>query len=85
MPLELITRTFWGYRCLRCEHVWEPRGLVVKVPGEKPEESNDPPRICPSCKSPYFDKERTRPEPPNKKKRAPITTKAPAPTKAKRR
>jgi len=31
-----------GYRCERCKHVWVPR-------------DKDIPRICPSCKSPYWD------------------------------
>jgi hypothetical protein len=35
----------WGYRCERCGHEWVPRG-------------DEPPRICPSCKSPYFDRMR---------------------------
>jgi len=35
-----------GFKCLRCPHEWVPR---------KPDQ---PPRVCPSCKSPYWDKER---------------------------
>lgn len=31
-----------GYRCERCDHEWVPRG-------EKE------PRVCPKCKSPYWD------------------------------
>jgi hypothetical protein len=34
-----------GYRCARCGHVWVPR---------KPEH----PRVCPRCKSPFWDRER---------------------------
>lgn len=30
-----------GYRCLRCEHEWLPR-----INGE--------PKVCPRCKSPYW-------------------------------
>lgn len=32
-------------KCLRCDHKWSPR---------RPEK----PRICPKCKSPYWDKAR---------------------------
>jgi predicted Zn-ribbon and HTH transcriptional regulator len=33
-----------GYRCERCGHEWRPRN--------KKEE----PKVCPKCKSPYWDK-----------------------------
>ena len=32
-----------GYRCERCDHEWLPR--------DKTQE----PRVCPKCKSPYWD------------------------------
>ena len=32
-----------GYRCERCSHEWVPR------------ESDQEPRVCPKCKSPYWD------------------------------
>jgi DNA-directed RNA polymerase subunit RPC12/RpoP len=35
-----------GYRCERCDHEWVPR--------DKDEE----PRVCPKCKSPYWNKPR---------------------------
>lgn len=35
----------WGYRCERCGHEWLPR-----QEGE--------PRVCPKCKSPYWDRPR---------------------------
>ncbi|CAG0980929.1 hypothetical protein ANRL2_02433 [Anaerolineae bacterium] len=35
------------YRCLRCEHRWSPK-----------KQGSEPPRICPKCKSPYWDKPR---------------------------
>ena len=35
----------WGYRCERCGHKWIPR-------------EEKPPRVCPHCKSPYWDKQR---------------------------
>lgn len=31
----------WGYRCERCDHEWVPR-------------SDNEPRVCPRCKSPYW-------------------------------
>lgn len=34
--------TLAGYRCERCDHEWTPRGK-----GEEP-------RVCPKCKSPYW-------------------------------
>ena len=39
-----IKLTVPGYRCERCRHEWVPR---------KPDEH---PRVCPKCKSPYWDK-----------------------------
>jgi len=38
-----------GYRCERCSHVWVARGK---------REPDDLPIICPSCKSPYWNKPR---------------------------
>jgi hypothetical protein len=34
-----------GYRCVRCGHEWIPR-------------KDDHPRVCPKCKSPFWDRER---------------------------
>ncbi len=31
-----------GFRCERCEHEWVPR------------DKNEEPRVCPKCKSPYW-------------------------------
>ena len=31
-----------GYRCERCNHIWVPRDEEI-------------PRVCPKCKSPYWD------------------------------
>lgn len=39
-----------AYRCERCSHVWIPRGKLT-------------PKICPKCKTPYWDRPR-RPHPP---------------------
>jgi len=36
-----------GYRCERCGHEWVPRGDVSVEP-----------RVCPKCKSPYWDRQR---------------------------
>jgi putative FmdB family regulatory protein len=38
----------WGYRCTRCGHEWLPR-------------SDAAPKNCPHCKSPYWDKPRSKP------------------------
>jgi len=37
--------TLEGYKCERCSHIWFPRG-------------KEGPRVCPKCKSPYWDKPR---------------------------
>lgn len=39
-------REVWVFSCHRCPHVWCPR--VVERP----------PRVCPKCKSPYWDRPR---------------------------
>jgi DNA-directed RNA polymerase subunit RPC12/RpoP len=39
----------WGYRCERCNHEWVPR------------EKDQEPKVCPHCKSPYWDKPRQTP------------------------
>jgi hypothetical protein len=39
--------TVMGFRCERCAHEWIPRGGV-----------EDEPKVCPSCKSPYWSKPR---------------------------
>ncbi len=36
----------WGYRCERCGHEWVPRN------------EKDEPRVCPKCKSPYWNRPR---------------------------
>jgi len=35
-----------GFRCARCGHEWVPR-------------KNETPRVCPKCKSPFWDRERS--------------------------
>jgi len=37
-----------GFKCERCGHEWLPRN------------HEDRPRVCPKCKSPYWDKPRKR-------------------------
>ena len=39
--------TVMGFRCERCGHEWIPRGGA-----------EDEPRVCPNCKSPYWNKAR---------------------------
>jgi len=34
-----------GFQCERCDYQWAPRG-------------DQPPRVCPKCKSPYWDRPR---------------------------
>ncbi len=38
----MVRVQLWGYRCERCEHEWVPR------------DKNNEPRVCPKCKSPYW-------------------------------
>lgn len=35
-----------GFQCERCNHQWAPRGKVHE------------PRVCPKCKSPYWNRPR---------------------------
>lgn len=35
----------WGFQCERCGHEWLPR-------------TGEEPRVCPKCKSPYWNKPR---------------------------
>jgi len=37
----------WGWRCERCEHTWVPR-----------EQNAEEPKVCPKCKSPYWNRPR---------------------------
>lgn len=46
--------TLWGLRCLRCEHVWVPRGIDQEINDSKPPADPTPQlrvRMCPKCKS----------------------------------
>ena len=43
--------TIWAYTCERCGHDSVPREITQA------------PRVCPKCKSPYWDRPRQRPTP----------------------
>ena len=43
--MALIPITLLGFRCERCAHEWIPRGGV-----------EDQPRVCPKCRSPWWDR-----------------------------
>lgn len=47
MAMVKILKMF--LECLRCGHKWIPRGI-------KPKNGEVDIRICPKCKSPYWDK-----------------------------
>jgi predicted Zn-ribbon and HTH transcriptional regulator len=38
----------WGYRCERCDHEWVPR------------DKDQEPKVCPKCKSAYWDTPRQK-------------------------
>lgn len=60
MAMGLVKITMWGYRCTRCAHSWFPRGLEQPEDGKKPPDPEPEPRVCPKCKSPYWNVERQR-------------------------
>jgi predicted Zn-ribbon and HTH transcriptional regulator len=43
---QMVNIEMKGYRCYRCEHEWVPRN------------KDQAPRVCPKCKSPYWDRPR---------------------------
>jgi DNA-directed RNA polymerase subunit RPC12/RpoP len=47
----LIKKTVNAYHCLRCGHEWIPRVSMEELEGTIKEK----PRICPNCKSAYWD------------------------------
>lgn len=49
MPRVQITVE--GWQCTRCAHKWVPRYYYSA------DKSMIPPKVCPKCKSPYWDKE----------------------------
>lgn len=51
MILERMPKVqIWGYRCERCGHEWVPR------------DKDHEPKVCPSCKSPYWNTPRRPPK-----------------------
>ena len=40
----------WAWQCERCGHTWVPR------------EVDSQPKVCPKCKSPYWDRPRQKPK-----------------------
>lgn len=49
--------TLDGWKCERCGHEWVPReGTAVE------------PKVCPKCKSPYWNRPRQKPKPVKDKK-----------------
>lgn len=50
------------YGCERCGHEWIPREPFAEPSAE------DLPKVCPKCKSPYWNTPRTFPKPAAKKK-----------------
>ena len=49
-----IKKKINAFRCLRCEHEWIPRVELSQLEGAL----KDKPRICPKCKSAYWDLEK---------------------------
>lgn len=47
-------------KCERCDHMWQPRGEMLadttKEEGIFYAKTKADVRVCPSCKSPYWDK-----------------------------
>jgi DNA-directed RNA polymerase subunit RPC12/RpoP len=51
LPLGMAKITLQGYQCERCEHTWVPR-----------QDSKEEPKVCPKCKSPYWNTPRQKPK-----------------------
>ena len=49
----LIKKQVYAIRCLRCKHEWLPRLKIKDL--EKPLKKEDVKRLCPKCKSAYWD------------------------------
>ena len=47
VPMTRVKMTVWGWRCERCGHDWLPR-----------EQGKPEPKVCPKCKSPYWNSPR---------------------------
>jgi len=50
----LIKKNVNAFRCLRCNHEWIPRVSMEELTGTIKKK----PRICPNCKSAYWDVEK---------------------------
>ena len=48
----------WGFRCERCGHQWIPRGIEALVSEQPKAPKVEKPKVCPKCKSPYWDRPR---------------------------
>jgi len=48
---HIIKKEVNAFRCLRCSHEWIPRVSMEELIGE----IKNIPRICPNCKSAYWD------------------------------
>ena len=57
---SLVKIQLWGYECTRCGHQWVPRGIEPADPTTPPPEPKREPKVCPSCKSPYWNKPRQK-------------------------
>lgn len=49
----IIKKRINAFKCLRCQHEWIPRVSMGELQGEIKAENK--PRICPNCKSAYWD------------------------------
>jgi hypothetical protein len=45
-----------AFRCERCHHIWLPRNIKDRITGA----SAAIPKVCPSCKSPYWNTPRRK-------------------------
>jgi Zn finger protein HypA/HybF involved in hydrogenase expression len=48
IPETMVRIELPAWKCERCEHVWVPRSMDVE------------PRVCPKCKSPYWNRPRRK-------------------------
>jgi hypothetical protein len=51
ISIEVAKITLQGYECERCTHQWVPR-----------QETKEEPKVCPKCKSPYWNPHRQKPK-----------------------
>ena len=49
MTTPIIEIKLQGFRCERCEHKWVPKDIKQE------------PRVCPKCKSPYWNVPKRKP------------------------